>query len=310
MASVTYNIAPRISNTTELNAYFGAFSAALVTVGCTRVDGTVTWGAVTWVNTAGTSYGYEVFKLPSGQPGSSEIYFKCGYSASTTSPLVPSVTITQGTGWSSGTSSLTGPGATGGAVLVSGSTADSTLRTTIVSCDGDGLVVALNYTASLSSMRTVLLLDRMRNPADGSSTPPADVPTPTGYCRYVATGSGSSALINVDCAAASGAGAVSAITRWPAVVGPGVISASTSTLTTVAPIGVLPVAPLWISTINGTLPSKLAVVYSSFDVPVGTDLIVPHLGANRHFTTLGNLFPFMDHNAASQGAALAIWTSD
>ena len=300
--SVTPNLRCRINDTTELNALFGGLSSAIVTVGCIRLGGSVTWGSVPWVNASNNVYGYEVFKLPDGPAGSSGVTFKLTY-RSTTAAGYPGISVEVGTDWNSGTGNLTGTGS-GSSVSLLGNAPDATLRPTIVSCDDNGLVIAAMWNAPATTTRFLLLIDRQRN-STGTADPVTGWPTPTGFCRFAANGANTGhQLLLVDPAANE----ATVLTKWPAITR-GDLSATKSMLTTVAPAGVMPVYPTLLATRQGTYASKLLVTYSLQDCPVGTDIVIPHLGASRHYTTLSAQFAYHDH-LLSAGAAAAVWTSD
>lgn len=305
--TVITNLVDRILSTSELNAMFGGLSSAITTVGCTRVGGTVTWGSVPFVNAANTSYGYEVFKLPDGPAGSSAVYFKLTYASYASGAGVPYMTVEVGTGWNSGTGAITGTGS-GITQSLLGNATSTTPRETIVACDDDGIVIAAFWPSTATTTRFLLLIDRQRN-ADGTAEPVPGWADQLGFCRFWTnnhvTPSVGRDLLLVDPAADE----ATELTKWPCITR-GDLSSTKSMLTTVSPAGVMQVYPTLLATLQGTYASKLLVTYPLQDVPVGTDLTIPHLGADRTYRCLSSQFVYLSANNVNDGAAAAVWIGD
>lgn len=295
-AAVSY--VPYANTQAQYNAWAGAISAALDTIGLTRVADTgviASWGAQTKPS-IGTQPHYEIRRLAAPQTGAPAVYIRLNYGISSSSASYPALAIATGTG-TDGAGNLTGPGSTVAAVLCTPGLGEQVTRLFYASSDGDGFIMA-HAIDSTALMRGYAIVDRQRR-ADGVAAPNSGWPN-IGYMRAVATTTFPNVLF-VDPVS----GDLNTVTKLPAITGR-TLATNTSMVNSVTEMTMWPV---FSPNRQGLYMCKMALVYPAADANVTTDLVTSFLGASRTYRALGDRFINQDING-SAGATIAMWWSD
>lgn len=294
---VTFTIVSNPGSDAAYNAWAGAISNALDSIGVTKVADTgavASWGAVVRP-TSGTAPHFEIRKLDTPATGACPVYIRLNYGiGAAANSLILEVSTGTGT---NGAGVLTGPGSEIAAVRVTPAATDFTARTCYATSDGDGFVLFCSLESA--SVRFLIAVDRQRRPADGVAAPYPGFPD-TGYMRL--TFGATSTTVVVD---ATPGGVASTMNRHPAMI-PRTVSAAT---TMVNAAGQTTFIPYVIATRQGSYFAKMLLAVPLLDTQLGMDMPISYLGDTRTYRALGSTYVGVDVQA-NPGMACAFWWED
>lgn len=321
------------SSEADFRSWAGGISTALGVVGFVLVDSTAGTGGIDWSSTAITSglspsfgaysgsptsreIAWEIWRFPTngektgGIGGTSPVYLRFSYGQIGTA-AAPLFTMTMSTGYTGSGGVLSSPVLTQTS-LISTSVSSPAIANNWMASDGNGVVMALQYSNPSPAAKYVIVIDRQRSmtgvPVVAASGPRAG--WSTGISVFRLSASYGTIIGNYDLIE----GVASTVSAGPPCLTRGGFSPTGGPYLNTA--GETQLYP-WVGvTKSGTGVSKMIASYATVDLGgLGTEQPfrwLPHDSATRTMKLLSSAVPGTYDNEGSTvgGLSLATWWSD
>lgn len=298
MAKIAWACNGNMAATAQFRIWGKAISDGLAAIGMIKTADT---GQIDWTTVnkpaATTFAGYEVWRFNDSLQSTVPIFFNLSYGCAN-NPTHPKLNMTVGSG-SDGSGNITGVQINTIGLIANGTATpeDNSSKLSFMASDGSGISFIHQIDNSLSSIRSIFIIDRFRN-VDGS-------PNNNGFIIMYKYGNETNMWTYYQ-------------DRKTSLLNHGTISRGMALmpLDLTAGLSLAISGTVYFMPYNFIVPGgsgiqrvKMILCYAASDFGFNSDQMITHLGASRKYKTLGTNLGYCD-SRSQQYATAALWQED